>query len=421
MAGVIPAILTEHALNAAFLWQLRDGAVGAPHYLLSDLAQLDDRIDANIDGLRLAGEAGWESLTSQLVEIGEVGEVFAAGAKAFEGGEPGRIDEVVAAGLTKETTVRGLVSALGWLAPELAAMHVKGLLDSGDPARRRVGIAGVAVHRQVHWKELTAALLDPDPPLRARALRAVGELGLGDLHLTVRKGFMAQDDACRFWAAWSAALIIGDKDGLAILRSTAEGDSPFADRALQLALRRMDASLADPWHKKLAGEKKLMRRAVVGAGVIGDPVRIPWLIEQMKIAELARPAGEAFSMITGAHISYDDLEAEKPEGFESGPTENPEDENVAMDADEHLYWPDPERIGKWWEKNKGAFAAGTRYLCGQPMAIESLQQVLREGYQRQRIAAALELAIRQPGQPLFEVRAPGNRQQRLLALPRTSS
>ena len=38
----------------------------------------------------------------------------------------------------------------------------------------------------------------------------------------------------------------------------------------------------------------------------------------------------------------------------------------------------------------------------------------RIGRQRQRAAAALELAIRQPSQPLFEVRAPGFRQQTIL-------
>lgn len=414
MAHVIPEIIDQHVEEAAFLWLLRDGAVRAPHYLLADLAELDNRAVAHLDGLRIAEEPGWEIMSLQLAEIGEVGEVFAAGVIAFEGVERGRIDEVLGVGLRKEEAVRGLVSALGWLSSEMAAKHVKALLASDDPARRRVGIAGAAVHRQVYRKELMAALVDRDPALRARALRAVGELGLGELHQTVRKGFTADDEACRFWAAWSAALLLGDKDGLAILRSTAEGESPFADRALQVALRRMDGTLASAWHKKLAGDKKLARRAVVGAGVIGDPVRIRWLIEQMKVDELARVAGEAFSMITGVHISYDKLEADKPEGFESGPTENPEDENVAMDPDENLYWPDAELVGKWWDQHKGDFTAGTRYLVGKPINVDSLQQVLREGYQRQRIAAALELAIRQPGQPLFEVRAPGHRQQKLL-------
>jgi len=48
------------------------------------------------------------------------------------------------------------------------------------------------------------------------------------------------------------------------------------------------------------------------------------------------------------------------------------------------------------------------------MTIGSLNHVLRTGYQRQRIAAALELAIHQPGIPLFETRAPGFVQQKLL-------
>jgi hypothetical protein len=44
------------------------------------------------------------------------------------------------------------------------------------------------------------------------------------------------------------------------------------------------------------------------------------------------------------------------------------------------------------------------------MTPDWLRQVLREGKQRQRAAAALELAIREPNKPLFNVAAPGFRQ-----------
>jgi hypothetical protein len=40
------------------------------------------------------------------------------------------------------------------------------------------------------------------------------------------------------------------------------------------------------------------------------------------------------------------------------------------------------------------------------MSIDWLKTVLRGGYQRQRAGAVLELAIRQPGTPLFNVKAP---------------
>ena len=178
----------------------------------------------------------------------------------------------------------------------------------------------------------------------------------------------------------------------------------------------MDLATALNWQKELAQNTESIRLSVMGAGIIGDPVSIPWLIEQMKVPVLARAAGESFTMITGVDIAYQDLEGKWPEGFEAGPTENPEDEDVEMDPDEDLPWPNPELIQKWWTQNKGRFSGGTRYLLGKPISEEQCQHVLRNGYQRQRAAVALELAMMNPGQPLFEVRAPGFRQKKLLGL-----
>jgi uncharacterized protein (TIGR02270 family) len=85
-----------------------------------------------------------------------------------------------------------------------------------------------------------------------------------------------------------------------------------------------------------------------------------------------------------------------------------------MDPDENLPWPDPDLVKTWWEARRGRFSKDTRYLLGQPITVESLRQALRAGYQRQRAAAAIELALLLPGRPLFEVRAPGHRQQDVL-------
>jgi hypothetical protein len=61
---------------------------------------------------------------------------------------------------------------------------------------------------------------------------------------------------------------------------------------------------------------------------------------------------------------------------------------------------------------QGACKAAATYSAS-PSRKEPIRQVLKTGRQRQR-AAALELALLQPGRPLFEVRASGFRQQRLL-------
>jgi uncharacterized protein (TIGR02270 family) len=85
-----------------------------------------------------------------------------------------------------------------------------------------------------------------------------------------------------------------------------------------------------------------------------------------------------------------------------------------MDPDEDLPWPEPELVRKWWQQHQGEFRPGVRYLRGKEITPASLKDTLISGNQRQRAAAALELAIRQPTQPLFEVRGPGKRQLKRL-------
>lgn len=57
---MIRHIVSQHVEEAAFLWLLRDSAVGQPHYSIDDLENLDRRIEAHLDGLRIAGNEGWE-------------------------------------------------------------------------------------------------------------------------------------------------------------------------------------------------------------------------------------------------------------------------------------------------------------------------------------------------------------------------
>ena len=412
---VIESIVEQHAEEAAFLWILRDAAVQAPHYSLNDLADIDERVEAHIDGLRVAGEAGWSICADALAQE-EAGEVFAAAVLAFESGQDQRIKMVLEAAATDPELSRGLISALGWLRFDQVKEHIDQLLRSLTPKLRRIGIAASAVHRQDPGSILVDALNNEDTFLKARAIRAVGELGRINLLSMLKNQLAAEDKDCQFGAAWSAVLLGDRGEALEFLKTFATSESPFRERALNLTLRVMDNTSAQNWLKEMSQQPDWLRYTVIGAGVAGDPVRIPWLIEHMKMPELARVAGEAFTMITGVDIAYEDLEGEWPEGFEAGPTENPEDENVEMDSDEDLPWPDAQLIAEWWAKNKAAFRNGTRYLLGQPISPEHLHKVLRTGFQRQRAAAALELALLQPGQPLFEVRAPGFRQKQILGL-----
>ncbi len=413
--AVIESIVEQHAEEAAFLWILRDAAVQAPHYSLKDLADIDERVEAHIDGLRISEDMGWSICADALAQE-EPGEVFAAAVLAFESGQDQRIKMVLEAAATDPELSLGLISALGWLRFDQVKEHIDQLLQSLTPELRRIGIAASAVHRQDPGSTLVDALNDEDTFLKARAIRAAGELGRIDLLPTLKNQISTKDKDCQFWAGWSAVLLGDRGEALEFLKTLATSESPFRESALNLTLRVMDNASVQNWLKEMSQQPDWLRYTMIGAGVAGDPVQISWIVEHMEVPELARVAGEAFTMITGVDLAYEDLEGEWPEGFEAGPTEEPEDEDVEMDPDEDLPWPEPGLIAAWWNKKKGEFRNGTRYLVGKPIAAAHLQHVLRTGYQCQRAAAAIELAVLHPGQPLFEVRAPGFRQKQILGL-----
>src|SRR5690242_19754798 len=94
MPPVIPVVLDRHAEEAAFLWLLRDRAVDEPHFKLFQLTELDARVEAHVDGLRVAGDVGWDIVLTALIE-GGASEVYPAALLALEDGDAGKIQAVL--------------------------------------------------------------------------------------------------------------------------------------------------------------------------------------------------------------------------------------------------------------------------------------------------------------------------------------
>ena len=158
---------------------------------------------------------------------------------------------VLEVGSASRELSRGLVSALGWLPYQQAEKYIKQLLTAASPDLRRIGIAAYAVHRQDPGHPLTEALSDADPLLRARALRAVGQLGRVDLLPLLQNNLTVDNGLCRFSAAWSAALL-GDMGAIPTLQAIARLDGLYREEAVKMALRRMDLTAAHAWQQALA-------------------------------------------------------------------------------------------------------------------------------------------------------------------------
>ncbi|MES9850204.1 MAG: TIGR02270 family protein [Candidatus Thiodiazotropha sp. L084R] len=411
---ILDNIVSQHAEEAAFLWLLRDSSVSAPHYKLSDLSELESRIDAHLDGLRVAGETGWVHCQEQL-NHSESGEVFTAAYIALDGALVDGLNKVLEVVHGEPTTIRGLISALGWVEKSKLQGHVVNWLKSDTPLLRLIGLSACAIQRVDCGAYLNKALDDDDAGVRARALRSIGEIRRQEMNQSLREHMHEEDETCRFWSVWSAAMM-GDEEGTAQLVNFAEADSIFLQPALELLMRRMDNASAVSLLRTLSQNQAVERAVVQASGYFGDSASVPWLIEKMKSPDLSRVAGEAFSLITGLDLAYQDLESEPPEDFQAGPSESPEDDEVDLDQDEDLPWPDIQSIMQWWSLHQADFPTGVRRLCGKSVKRAQCLDILQDGFQRQRQAAAMELAMFDQQQPLFNTSATAQRQSELINL-----
>jgi uncharacterized protein (TIGR02270 family) len=410
-ASVNEPIVARHADEAPFLWTTRARATDEPHYSLDDLAKLDERLEAHLEGLRVGEDFGWQCCKRNLDSFG-AGEAFVLAILAFGGGNRERIRDAILVGCTSPHVRRGLISALAWLGNEAVKPWIRLLLEAKSSEYRLVGIAAMALQRQDLASWLQPALRDHDPALRARALRAVGECKRIDLLDLVGSGLDDVDDECRFSAAWTLTLL-GDEEGLAALLGFVDEGAPYAVRAAQLGLRAAGLERSRNLVSALAARAGFERLAVIATGAIGDPQSVPWIIDRMQDPSLARLAGEAFATITGADLIFEDL------NLDAGPTT---DDEVSNDATEllsagyeaNLPLPHVAKVQEWWVSNRKSFVPGQRYLSGGPIEDTELIQILFRGKQRRRAAAAFELALLHRNGSLFNVRARGREQKERL-------
>lgn len=412
--GALPYVVGQHCAESANLRNLRQTLVTAPDVTLPVLRRFDDRLAAHLDALVVAGELAWQSCEAAL-EVPSVGVVFTVAVRAIEDRQQRRLDRLFALNQAVVGIVDGLTSAFGWLEQEQLQGVVASLLASQEPLRRVVGIAACAMHRVDPGLVSARRIQDSSLDVRSRALRAAGEIGRYELVSTCAAGIADEEPHCQFWAAWSAVLL-GDRN-MALEALTSAGLTPGVHmaRAFPLALQAKSVGAAHAVLQGLAKESDHYRWLMQGSGIVGDPTYVPWLIKQMADDKTARLAGEAFSLITGADLALLDLERKPPEDFKAGPNDDPDDPHVEMDPDDGLPWPDVERIQRWWSANGPRFQAGTRYFMGAPVTREHCIDVLKNGYQRQRVLAAHYLCLLEPGTPLFNTSAPAWRQQKLLA------
>jgi uncharacterized protein (TIGR02270 family) len=399
-------IYEQYLDQASFLWLMHTIAVDQPHYTVKDLTQLELRLDAQLSGMLANLALSWK-ICQKALELEGGGELFTASIIAFRSRDQKNIQTVVEAATVSDECFNGLVYALAWLPGNLVHDWIRKFFVSKDINHKYLAVETCNLRGENPAEYLSTIFQREDclehTGLYISSLKSVAMFKRHDLAAEIYKAIDHDDKEVKFWAL-RAAILLGDIAQSIKLEPFCFEETRLQKEALQLAFRALPVNESKHLVNKFAQDPAQIRNIIIVVGNIGDPQAVEWLLNQMQASDYARVAAESFCMITGIDLELMGMTQAAPENYQSLPLEDADDENVKMHDDENLPWPDAVKINAYWSSIKGSYIFGQRYLLGKQIELESLKQSLPKAYQRQRHAVALELALLNKDEPLFNTR-----------------
>ena len=283
----------QHVELAAFLWAQRDTMSLDDPADAGTIGEIDQRVEANLDGLRIAGPAAWPAIDTVIEDFHDKGELFVVGWMAVEQSDPQRLDKAVELARQFDQP-RGVVGALAWHTVPKIGPLLRDWLGGRDGFKRYLGVAACAEHRVDPEQWLERLVRDPDPKARAIALKLAGMLGRKDLVADLRDALDADDAGVRLWAGCALTELGRGDLASAALRKAAVAGGPDALFALRAAVKAGPERDVRAWMGGLMQSPATAPVAVRGVGMLDDQSVLPWLIERMREPQVAVAAAVAF-------------------------------------------------------------------------------------------------------------------------------
>jgi uncharacterized protein (TIGR02270 family) len=345
-------ILFRHAGDAPFLWSQRHRALRTNRLTHAERCRLDMRLEGHLDGLRIAGEAGWRHALEQLGSARRAGTAFSAAWLALQTERDDRVEHVLSRTKDVPGSFGATISALGWTQPGLLDARLKRWVASDDAGLRALGLHGARVHRRLDVADLGPSLQHPDASVRSAAAKGARDLGVGSYLRALRELLTDGDSEVRQNAVIALARA-GDADPTVVsaLRFGVEAGGRHAEESLR-ALLELDPRHGAGLFALLGRCKETRALACVAAEARGEVESVDALISWMSEDESAHTAAEAFQTITGAD------QATFSAGGGRGMAEFPRGRRQE---------PSPLRAARWWNRRRGGFLSGVRYLDGRPI------------------------------------------------------
>lgn len=411
--AVIPDLVMRYVDMSSFLWTQRELTARSRVFsaCLDDLVEIDARLDAHLDGLRVSGPQAWELVGEQLAARG-AGEVFCAAVLVFSTSNhklrDRRLADLIRLVEGQAHLVRPVYVALHWVGTIYVDQILATKTEFGGEFAFAADLASSGAFRTTKRNEVEAALAHSNAAVCCAGCRAAVQMGYTEATYWVEHLASSTEADVQIAAAELAFLLGRRRDALVRL---AVGKGPHAERAAALLFRGTEVRQARSLHRELFGDDS-SRAAVAGAGASGTPELVDYLLQHVGIPEFAPQATEAFALSFG--IVPEELQSAAPVAV-GMPTDDVNDTNVDLPPDFARPSADAARLGRWWSSHRSEFSPGGRYLNGRSVTAASLVQQLHAGLQLHRSAAADLLMLARPSDGLFDVLSPAFRQQETLA------
>lgn len=408
----IPAYLIRHAGDAAFYWTQRDTSAHSPLIGLEQLAQFDQLLLSHLDGLRIAGAAGWDTALRELGRWQGAGEAFVCTLLAIESPSDGTRLSAIWQILVRdpERMMRGCVSAFAWSEQRHAQPWIDHWLnDERTPALlqavawRAAGLLAAPMKLAIKVKE--RALASSSADVRAAACRTLGQSNedsldvahlLADIERSVRaEAAIAQSSALpaqRLSVLWQT--VAERAREYAALTGRSRHDT---QRQLNRWIRHLGL-MTPSGHGGIANLLAELppRQALLFALHHGDGALLPWVKSYLNHPEVARLAGWVWSTLTGIDLEHDGLSL-PPRMLDGDP--RPTD-----DLDPGLPEPNTERILAY----PTPILTGSPVLLGTSISAACLPALLQSAPQALRWIASQR--FRDGAQPRINIRSAARKQ-----------
>jgi uncharacterized protein (TIGR02270 family) len=345
-------ILEEHLNELDFLWEQRERFVYSPDWTLKELAALEERAEAHLDGLRI-GAANSVDIARPALLADETGLATAATFVLMAFDRVELEQEVLQALKSAPPKGRdGIRIGLHHCEIKRLAAGLTEMATTGDSGVRAAALDVLAFHRLPPPKGIPMLLGDPDPHVRRLVYGAAGRFGGPWSYDVLRDALDSDVPALRIAALRASARmgLLGLDDSCRQAGTRLQNPVPEALEFLGVLGNPKDLALL----QNAVSRPELVVAAFSGIGKLGSITAIPNLLDAIGNDKLAHAAGRAFVRITGAK----DIEAAKP----LPPPEGASEEEI-QDWDTSLP-PDPAEASAWWEKEKGRFKAEGRWQAG---------------------------------------------------------